>query len=55
VELGITGPRWAVLPLDEGTARVLSGGYRILRDVDGDLAAAAAALRTPATGDATMG
>lgn len=44
VELGVTEPDWAALPLDKGTARVLSGGCRILLDINGDLAAAVALL-----------
>ena len=44
VELGFTGPAWAQLPLDPGTARVLAGGCRILYDPDGALARAVAAL-----------
>jgi hypothetical protein len=49
VELGITEPQWAARPLDEGTARVLSGGYRILHDLRGELAAAAASLTRSST------
>jgi hypothetical protein len=35
VEFGITGEQWAALPLDEGTARVIAGGMRILVDKEG--------------------
>ena len=32
VEFGFVDSKWADLPLDEGTRRVLSGGYRVLVD-----------------------
>lgn len=32
VEFGFVDSKWADLPLDEGTQRVLSGGYRVLVD-----------------------
>ncbi len=32
VELGVTGPEWAAVPLDSGTARVLSDGCSVLYD-----------------------
>lgn len=35
VEVGITRPAWADVPLDPGTARVLSDGCRILYDSAG--------------------
>jgi hypothetical protein len=44
VELGIVSPTWAALPLDPGTAKVLSDGCRILLDPDGVLHEALAAL-----------
>lgn len=38
VELGITTPAWATTdPVDPGTARVVSDGFRILLDDDGTL------------------
>jgi predicted nucleotidyltransferase len=43
VELGITSSSWADLPLDAGSARVLSDGHRILFD-DGLLAKAVSSL-----------
>ncbi|WP_345373550.1 nucleotidyltransferase domain-containing protein [Frondihabitans cladoniiphilus] len=43
VELGFAPSTWADVPLDEGTARVLGDGHRILHD-DGLLRKAAAAL-----------
>ena len=42
-ELGIISSSWADLPLDAGSARVLSNGHRILLD-DGLLARAASTL-----------
>jgi predicted nucleotidyltransferase len=30
IEYGLTDERWAALPLDEGTRRVMAGGMRIL-------------------------
>ena len=35
VDVGITRPAWADVPLDSGTARVLSDGCRILYDSEG--------------------
>jgi predicted nucleotidyltransferase len=32
VEFGITRPNWCALPLDDGTRRVLSEGFRVLLD-----------------------
>ena len=32
VELGVTDPTWAAVPLDAGTARVLSDGCQVLYD-----------------------
>jgi len=37
VEFGLTDQRWATLPLDEGTLRVVSKGMTILWDSDGAL------------------
>lgn len=45
VEFGFTSPAWAALPLDPGTVAVLRGGFRVLSDPDGILAAAVAATR----------
>jgi hypothetical protein len=44
VELGVVSPDWASLPLDQGTARVLRDGCRVLYDPEGLLRAALAAL-----------
>ncbi len=44
VEVGITGPDWARVPLDPGTARVLGDGHRVLHDPHGVLGRAGAAL-----------
>ena len=44
VKLGFTGPAWAQLPLDPGTARVLAAGCRILYDPEGLLARAVGSL-----------
>ena len=44
VEVGITSPDWARVPLDPGTARVLSDGHRVLHDPHHTLARAGAAL-----------
>lgn len=35
VEFGLGAPDWVSLPLDEGTAKVLSDGYEIILDKDG--------------------
>jgi hypothetical protein len=43
VEFGVTTPTWAALPLDAGTARVLSDGCKVVTD-DGTTAAALASL-----------
>lgn len=32
VEFGLATSDWATVPLDQGTARVLSGGFRLLHD-----------------------
>ena len=34
VEFGLTDERWAALPLDEGTRRVMDDGMRVLIDKD---------------------
>ncbi|MEZ5338794.1 MAG: nucleotidyltransferase domain-containing protein [bacterium] len=34
IEFGITDPSWAALPPDEGTAAVVSNGFRCLHDPD---------------------
>jgi hypothetical protein len=34
VEFGVTTPVWMEKPLDEGTRRVLSDGYKVLLDKD---------------------
>jgi predicted nucleotidyltransferase len=34
VEFGLTDERWAALPLDEGTRRVIEDGMRVLIDKD---------------------
>lgn len=44
VEVGITRPAWADVPLDPGTARVLSDGCRILYDSEGLLESALRSL-----------
>ena len=44
VELGITWPTWASLPLDPGTQRVLRDGCRILHDPQSRLKEARATL-----------
>jgi predicted nucleotidyltransferase len=44
VELGLAAPGWASLPLDDGTARVLRDGCRVLHDPVGLLSDAVAAL-----------
>lgn len=44
VELGLTSPTWAAVPLDEGTARVLRAGVRIVHDRAGLLRRAVASL-----------
>lgn len=44
VEVGITRPAWADVPLDPGTARVLSDGCRILYDSQGILETALRSL-----------
>jgi predicted nucleotidyltransferase len=44
VELGLAAPGWAAVPLDDGTARVLRDGCRVLHDPVGLLAGAVAAL-----------
>lgn len=44
LEIGITTPAWAsVDPLDAGTRKVIRGGFRIVYDPEGLLAAAVAA------------
>jgi hypothetical protein len=48
VEFGLSTPSWAGVPLDEGTARVLSDGCRIVVD-DGTMAAALASIDRWAT------
>lgn len=35
VEFGLVSPSWLQLPLDSGTAKVLSDGYRVLIDKKG--------------------
>jgi predicted nucleotidyltransferase len=40
VEYGLTSSAWATPPIDEGTARVISGGMRILLDREGLLESA---------------
>lgn len=45
VELGLVQPGWAAVPLDPGTAKVLSDGCKILQDRDGILHQAMASLR----------
>jgi hypothetical protein len=30
IEYGLTDERWAAIPLDEGTRRVMAGGIRVL-------------------------
>ena len=37
VEYGITSSKWATLPLDEGTLKVLRDGVKVLLDRDGSL------------------
>jgi hypothetical protein len=44
VEVGIARPAWADVPLDPGTARVLSDGCRILYDSEGLLETALRSL-----------
>ena len=44
IELGFASPEWAAVPLDAGTARVLSDGCRVLYDPDHRLRAALACL-----------
>jgi predicted nucleotidyltransferase len=53
VEFSLTDPGWAALPLDPGTAQVVSDGARLLFDRDGMLAALLAAVRSklPLDGD----
>lgn len=46
VEFGLTTPDWAALPLDAGTAKVLSDGCNIVID-DGTMAAALASISRP--------
>ena len=48
VEFGISTPQWCALPLDAGTARVLTDGCKILTD-DGLVRDALTALGKPAT------
>ena len=43
LDLGLTTPDWASVPLDPGTARVLAGGVRIVHDPNGRLRRAVAA------------
>lgn len=43
VEFGVTTPAWAALPIDAGTARVLSDGCKIVTD-DGSIAGALASM-----------
>lgn len=43
VEFGVTAPAWAGLPVDAGTARVLSDGCKIIFD-DGTVTAALSTL-----------
>ncbi|MFP3881944.1 MAG: nucleotidyltransferase domain-containing protein [Actinomycetota bacterium] len=46
IEIGITTPAWAsVDPLDAGTREVIRGGFRIVYDPEGLLAAAVAAAK----------
>lgn len=35
VEFGLVEPSWAARPLDPGTSRVLSGGYKVIWDKKG--------------------
>jgi len=44
VEVGLTSPDWARVPLDPGTARVLGDGHRVLHDPHASVTQARAAL-----------
>lgn len=58
VEIGITTPAWAALPLDPGTHRVLADGARCLHDPDRLIlhaVAAAAGSYSTLPGDPTRG
>ncbi len=46
VEFGLTTPEWAALPLDQGTAKVLSDGCKIVVD-DGTVTAALQSISRP--------
>ena len=39
VEFGIATPDWAALPIDDGTQRVVAGGFKVLLDRSGALSA----------------
>ena len=47
VEFGLTKPNWAGVPLDAGTAKVLSDGCQIVLD-DGTMTAALESIDRPA-------
>jgi hypothetical protein len=49
VEVGVTSPDWAHVPLDPGTARVLSDGHRVLYDPHTTMTRAGTALGKPAS------
>jgi len=46
IEFGLTTPDWAALPLDAGTAKVLSDGCKIVVD-DGTMSAALESISRP--------
>jgi hypothetical protein len=46
VEFGLSTPGWAALPLDAGTAKVLSDGCRIVVD-DGTISGALESIGRP--------
>lgn len=49
VEVGISSPQWAAVPVDPGTAKVLTDGCRVLFDPEGLVGAALRALDVPAS------
>ena len=49
LEVGLTSPDWARVPLEPGTARVLGDGHRVLHDPHATVAQASAALKARAS------
>ncbi|MDQ2737815.1 MAG: nucleotidyltransferase domain-containing protein [Actinomycetota bacterium] len=50
IDIGFADPAWAAVPLDTGTRRVLSDGYRILYDASLLLERAVSAIASTGTG-----